>query len=70
MTSVLDLPLDKQTARAQREGKTLSQWQADTKTRLLKMRESALASVKSGELKNLSQKAIDRFQKKMDSAVQ
>lgn len=69
MASILEQPIEKQLIRAQREGKTLAQWQADTKARLLKMKEAAISSVKMAEQKNLSTAAIERFQRKMDSAV-
>lgn len=69
MTSILEQPLEKQKARAAREGKTLAQWQADTKLRLQNMHKAAVASLKKMESDNLSQADIARFQRKMDSAV-
>ena len=45
MASILEQPIEKQLIRAQREGKTLAQWQADTKARLLKTKEIGRAHV-------------------------
>lgn len=68
MTSILEQPLEKQKIRAKREGKTLAQWQADTKLRLQNMHKAAVESLKAAEQKKLSQDDIARFQRKMDSA--
>jgi hypothetical protein len=69
MTSILEQPIEKQMIRAKREGKTLAQWQAETKLRLQNMHRAAVASLKAVEPKKMTQDEIARFQRKMDSAV-
>ncbi|MBE2165361.1 hypothetical protein IIQ43_12590 [Acinetobacter oleivorans] len=66
---VLNIPLHIQVERAKDAEMPLSEWQQKTLAKVNAMHKQALASVEAAKSKNLSQSAIERFQRKMDSAI-
>ena len=64
-----NIPLHIQIARAEDEGMTLEAWQKKQMIEHERVMKVAIAAIEAGKKKNLSQEAIERFQRKMDSAI-
>ena len=66
----LKIPLAKQIALADKEGKTLIAWQADTKAKVSRMRVVAVRSYRVARIADRRASVeAENFQKKMDSAI-